>query len=176
MNKKIIVLDDVLSLDFVVDFSDIHFNNAPIEPIRWVDKGNQPLYITELIKIAENYFDLTKAIGYEWWTQNNNYTNKEWHYDTGVSNNALKTPLCSIIYYPLIAHLNGGYFCTEDININPKPNRIIIMAPKTMHKIEAYNGEGATRWSFLINPWEFKLENATPSWHIKEVNSENMVK
>jgi len=41
MNKKIIVLDDVLSLDFVVDFSDIHFNNAPTEPIRWVDKGNE---------------------------------------------------------------------------------------------------------------------------------------
>ncbi len=108
MNKKIIVLDDVLSLDFVVDFSDIHFNNAPTEPIRWVDKGNEPLYIRELIKIAENYFDLTTAVGYEWWTQNNTYTNKEWHYDTGVSNNALKAPLCSIICYPLIAHLNGG--------------------------------------------------------------------
>ena len=155
-----------------------HFNDVPTEKLRWVNKGDQPQYITDLINVADNYFNLSTAVGYEWWTQNNSYSIKEWHYDTDEAEGkeTSKSPLCSIIYYPLAAHLNGGYLSTEDIKIKPKTNRMIIMAPETVHRIEPYNIEEAARWSFLINPWEFKLENATPSWHIKEVNSENMVK
>ena len=175
--KKIIVLDDVISMDSVRAFSENHFNDMPSEQSRWVDKGKQPQYITDLIKVAETYFDLSTAVGYEWWTQNNTYPTKAWHYDVDESNKEiLKSPLCSIIYYPFVAHLNGGYLSTEDVKIKPKTNRMIIMAPNTMHKIETYNIEEATRWSFLLNPFSYKLEEATPSWHIKEENSENMVK
>ena len=175
--KKIIVIDDAISMDSVRAFSENHFNNLPIETSRWVDKGNQPQYITDLVKVAENYFDLSTAVGYEWWTQNNSYSNKAWHYDVDESNKeTLKSPLCSIIYYPFVAHLDGGFFSTEDIKIKPKTNRMIIMAPEIMHRIETYNIEEATRWSFLLNPWNYKLEEVTPSWHIKEENSENMVK
>jgi hypothetical protein len=166
--KKIIVLDDVLSIDSLHIFSLQHFNNIPSERARWVDKGNQPQYITDLIKAANDFFDLSNAVGYEWWTQNNTYSEKNWHYDSDESViEKLKSPLCSIIYYPFVADLNGGFFSAEDIKIKPKTNRMIIMAPEIMHRIEPYNIEEATRWSFLINPWTYKLEAATPSWHIK---------
>jgi len=166
--KKIIVIDDDISMNSVRAFSQNHFNNLPIEPLRWVDKGNQPQYITELVKVAENYFELPTAVGYEWWTQNNSYPTQAWHYDTDESNKeTLKSPLCSIIYYPFVAHLSGGYLSTEDVKIKPKTNRMIIMAPEIMHRIEPYNIEEATRWSFLLNPWAYKPEASTPSWHIK---------
>jgi len=45
--KKIIVLDDVISMDSVRAFSENHFNDMPSEQSRWVDKGNQPQYITD---------------------------------------------------------------------------------------------------------------------------------
>ena len=168
--KKIIVLDDVVSTNSMRAFSDNHFNNMPSEQLRWVDKGNQPPYITDLIKVADDYFDLSDAVGYEWWTHNNTYSEKNWHYDTDQSEGKkLKSPLCSIIYYPFVAHLNGGYLSTEDVKIKPKTNRMIIMAPEIMHKIETYNIEEATRWSFLINPWTYKPEEATPSWHITDI-------
>ena len=175
--RKVIVLDDALSMEDAELFRARHFCLTEGESNRWVDKGNQPKYITNLVKVAENYFELPTAVGYEWWTQNNTYTNRAWHYDVDESNKeTLKSPLCSIIYYPFVAHLNGGYLSTEDVKIKPKTNRMIIMAPEIMHRIETYNIEEATRWSFLLNPWNYKLEEVTPSWHIKEENSENMVK
>ena len=82
MNKKIIVLDDVLSLTSLNAMGVQHFNDVPTEKSRWVNKGNQPQYITDLINVADNYFNLSTAVGYEWWTQNNSYSMKEWHYDT----------------------------------------------------------------------------------------------
>ena len=178
--RKVIVIDDALSVEDVEQFRTHHFCHSEIEWNRWVDKGNQPKYITNLVKVAENYFDLSTAVGYEWWTQKNTYTNKGWHidYDEGefINKHNLKAPLCSIIYYPLVAHIKDGEFVLEDLKIPAKTNRMIIVSPNEPHKINNYNIEEADRWSFLINPWTYKPEAATPSWHIKEENPENMVK
>ena len=178
--KKIIVIDDAISMDSVRAFSENHFNSIPSEESRWVDKGNQPQYITDLIKIAEDYFDLSTAVGYEWWTMKSTYTNRGWHIDNDEKvweDSILQTPLCSIIYYPLVAHIKGGEFVLEDLKIPAKTNRMIIVSANEVHKINNYNIEEADRWSFLLNPWHYKLEWAAPSWHIKEkMGPENTVK
>jgi|GEM_PF-2027111 len=180
VKRKVIVLDDVLSEEDAELFRARHFCSSEREDNRWVDKGNQPKYITNLVNVVESYIDLSTAVGYEWWTQKNTYTGRGWHIDNDeevwASDGILKTPLCSIIYYPLVAHIKGGEFDLGDLKIPAKTNRMIIVSANEPHKINNYNIEEADRWSFLINPWSYKLEWATPSWHIKEENSENMVK
>ena len=64
----------------------------------------------------------------------------------------------------------------DDLKIPAKTNRLIIVSSSEPHKINNYNTEEAERWSFLLNSWDYKLEWAPPSWHIKEENPENMVK
>jgi hypothetical protein len=171
--RKVIVIDDALSTEDTESFRDQHFCMSETEHNRWVDRGNQPNYITSLIKAASEYIDIESAVGYEWWTHKNTYTNKGWHidYDEEVwcASRTLKTPLCSIIYYPLVAHIKGGEFVLEDLKIPAKTNRMIIVSAKEPHKINNYNTEEADRWSFLINPWIYKPEAATPSWHITDI-------
>jgi len=168
MKSKIIVIDDVLSLHDVAAFQDQHFCLENSMPNMWADKGALPSYFERLIKAIQIHVDISKAVGYEWWTQKSTYTNKGWHYDLDedVWTKELKVipPICSVVYYPLVAQLKGGDFITEDIRITPKTNRMILMAPNVVHMIAPYNQEEATRWSFLCNPWSYKLEWANPSW------------
>lgn len=176
MKSKIIVIDDVLSLHDVAAFQDQHFcleNNSI--PNAWADKGVVPPYFQNLVSVVEKHVDISKAVGYEWWTQKSTYSGKGWHYDLdeNIWINQLKVvpPICSIVYYPLVAHMKGGDFITEDIRITPKTNRMIIMKPNVLHMIAPYNQEEATRWSFLCNPWTYKLEWANQTWTKSESGS-----
>lgn len=175
MKSKIIVIDDVLSLHDVAAFQDQHFCLSEGMPNMWADKEAIPSYFQKLIEVVEKHVDISKAVGYEWWTQKSTYTAKGWHYDLDedVWTKELKVipPICSVVYYPLVAQLKGGDFITEDIRITPKTNRMILMKPNTVHMIAPYNQEEATRWSFLCNPWTYKLEWAAPSWIKNEPGS-----
>lgn len=183
-NRQVIVIDDALSLEHNEHFRHRHFCESEVEWGRWITEGNQPKYIDGLIKIASKYMDLEKVAGYEWWTQKNTYTQKGWHidYDEGKmgTEDTLVTPMFSMIYYPLVAHIQGGEFTLEDMKIPAKTNRLIILSANEVHTIGPYNIDNATRWSFLINPWTYKPEVTIPSFHLKEQdpnvdNSTNIV-
>ena len=79
--RKILVFDDVLTVKEAETVRDAHFCLSEPEPIRWVDKGKEPYYMTKLINIASKHFDIKKAVGYDCWTQINTYTHKGWHVD-----------------------------------------------------------------------------------------------
>lgn len=168
MSKKIIVLDDVLSLDDCATFQDQHFCLSDPMPNMWADKEAIPNYFKNLISVASQHFDLSEAVGYEWWTQKNTYTAKGWHYDLDEDiwkhNLKVVPPICSIIYYPLVSCLKGGELILEDLKIQPKTNRMILMSQNVPHMIAPYNIDEATRWSFLCNPWSYKLNWARPTW------------
>ena len=110
-NRQVIVIDDALSLEDNELFRHRHFCESEVEWGRWIAEGNQPEYIDGLIKIASKYMDLEKVAGYEWWTQKNTYTQKGWHidYDEGKMGieDILVTPMFSMIYYQLVAHIQG---------------------------------------------------------------------
>ena len=176
-NRKLFVIDDALSLEDQENFRHRHFCESEVEWGRWITEGNQPNYIDVIIKIARKYMDLEKVAGYEWWTQKNTYTQKGWHidYDEGImgTKSVLKTPMFSMIYYPLVAHIEGGEFTLEDMKIPAKTNRLIILSADEVHKIGPYNIDKATRWSFLLNPWTYKPEVTIPSFHIEGEDPNN---
>ena len=176
-NRKLFVIDDALSLEYQENFRHRHFCESEVEWGRWITEGDQPNYIDGLIKIASKYMDLEKVAGYEWWTQKNTYTGKGWHidYDEGImgTESVLKTPMFSMIYYPLVAHIEGGEFTLEDMKIPAKTNRLIILSADEVHTIGPYNIDRATRWSFLMNPWTYKPEVTIPSFHIEGEDPNN---
>ena len=85
----------------------------------------------------------------------------------------LVTPMFSMIYYPLVAHIQGGEFTLEDMKIPAKTNRLIILSANEVHTIGPYNVDNATRWSFLINPWTYKPEVTIPSFHMEGQDPDN---
>ena len=176
-NRKLFVIDDALSLEYQENFRHRHFCESEVEWGRWITEGDQPNYIDGIIKIARKYMDLEKVAGYEWWTQKNTYTQKGWHidYDEGImgTESVLKTPMFSMIYYPLVAHIEGGEFTLEDMKIPAKTNRLIILSADEVHTIGPYNIDRATRWSFLMNPWTYKPEVTIPSFHMEGEDPNN---
>jgi hypothetical protein len=159
---KLIVLDQALSIEnsyqtyeyFFIQHKDINVNT------NWMSKDQLPGFIEPLILEASRYYDLRDCIGFEWWCQSQgSRPARGWHYDLDDklwnTKRQIQFPLCSIIYYPLIQDLQGGHFITEDITVTPRTNRAIIMAPGTLHDVEAYvNG----RYAVLINPWNYQLQ------------------
>ena len=170
--RKILVFDDVLTVKEAETVRDAHFCLSEPEPIRWVDKGNEPYYMTKLINIAAEHFDISNAVGYDWWTQINTFTYKGWHIDyeekPWTIDRTLNVPLCSLIYYPLAAHVKGGELWTDDLKIPAKTNRLIMMSNNIPHKIAPYNVDDSDRWSLLINPFDHFTEGTVKSWHVNK--------
>ena len=50
--RKLIVIDDALSLEYQEHFRHRHFCESEIEWGRWITEGDQPNYIDGLIKIS----------------------------------------------------------------------------------------------------------------------------
>lgn len=148
------VIDDVFS---TYDLYQLYnkYNNLknPME-FKWVDLQQADLYIRELSSIASKLFDLSSIKGYELWSQYNSRT--DWHYDKDEKVHSETGqyiyPPCSIIFYPHVdKDLVGGVFQTDTgIEVQPKTNRAIVMAPGVFHNVTKYTGE---RFSLLVNPW-----------------------
>ena len=171
LSRQVHILDNVLPDEVIESIRDQHFCLSEAEGRnRWVDRGNEPCYFQALIEVASQYFDLKEAVGYEWWTHKNTYTGKGWHIDYHEAawqrDRTLKTPMCSIIFYPLVANIKGGEFVLEDLKIPAKTNRMILVSSNEPHNIANYNVEDADRWSLLINPWNYVPDGLVPSWHL----------
>lgn len=154
---KLIVQDDILSDQDRQGVYDLFNNNKKSKQSAWIDKQDLPDCLKPLKELAEKEFDISSAVGFELWTHYN--TKPDWHYDkdeyTSSTTGEIKTPLCSIAYYPYIDKLTGGNFVTEDIIVTPVTNRTIIFSPGLYHGVQQYTG---TRFSLLLNPWQYKLQ------------------
>jgi hypothetical protein len=168
--SKIIIQDNILTKSANHAIHRHFFANQEQQLSSWVDKENLPDLFKLLIDDASKYFDLSTAVGYEWWTHKDGTRPPfNWHcdFDEKLFNDegSFKFPLCSIIYYPTISNLQGGNFLTEDTVIEPKTNRAIYMAPGVLHNVDVINS--GTRMSLLINVWTYKLDYCLPTFYIK---------
>ena len=151
-----IILDDVLPTR--EDLTDLIDNK--IDGVTWYDLHQNHLYkkfCTSILDIAKNYYDLSDAIGYEFWGHNGTTTG--WHQDKdemlASKTGKLSFPLCSTVYYLEASNLTGGELVIEnDLGITPKTNRLVIFPPAKFHGVNPFEGK---RGSLLINPWSHPL-------------------
>jgi hypothetical protein len=155
----IAIKDNVLSQADLAIIQELYFCNKPNYDTSWINKSDIPAWFNAIVNEASKFFSTESHVGVEWWTQNNgSLPSKGWHYDLDErlwqEQHKISTPICSIIFYPLIENLQGGQFKTESCIITPQTNRMIVMAPGTLHTVSEYTG---TRWSLLINPWNYAI-------------------
>ena len=163
---KLIIEDNILTKEESYQIYESFFLSGQVPYNMWMDKGSEPAIVKKIIDHAGKYFDLSTAVGYEWWLHlNGSLPPKSWHYDLDehywIEHKVQKNPLCSTIYYPIISNVKGGEFETENVIIEPKSNRAIFMSPNTLHTVKPYTGN---RFSLLINVWDYKLEWCHPTF------------
>jgi hypothetical protein len=135
INSQIIIDNQSASLDAQYTWDEMHL----FHPI---------------ISIIAQHFDLTDAITYEMWQQNNKRP-KGWHYDRdeiAYQNGCELYPIATSVYYLNVSDLDGGnlYF-EDDTFVIPKTNRLVIFSPGVEHYVDRYSGK---RHSIIINPWD----------------------
>ena len=125
----------------------------------WYDLYHEHLYedfCISILAIARKYFDLSDAVGYEFWGHNGTRTG--WHYDKDEDllerEGKYSFPLCSTVYYLEVDRLQGGQLAVESDLITPKTNRLVMFSPGKYHTVEPFKGK---RVSLLINPWSHPL-------------------
>ena len=152
---------------------------------------NENTEIGSIFRIAERYFDLSSAVGYERWF---NIDRKffTWHLDRDErffsSTGQNKFPICTLIYYPFVDEsMEGGNLLLKindygdlagfehiefinklkdnekDMVIRPRNNRLVIFPPGIYHTVENFAGY---RYSIVINPWSYDI---TSNWASGEV-------
>ena len=152
MGLKIVIVDDVLTSQQARQIVQFYTQN-PDESnlIDWYTEPND--WQSDLMSLAQNYFDLSESVGFESWAHVKSHP--DWHIDQdeiAKAKGIIERPLCSIVYYPLVKLDEGGQFMTETEIIQPKTNRAIIFAPGVLHKVAEWKG---SRVSVAINPWKF---------------------
>jgi hypothetical protein len=110
--------------------------------------------VGQILSFVSKFFDLSEMIGFEYWINHN--TDKVWHYDTDLSDDEGRYPICSIVYYPQVGTVSGGNFLTETESIKPKENRLLFFSPGIYHCVESFEGQ---RVSLAINPWKYKVKS-----------------
>ena len=114
-------------------------------------------FCLSMINLASQYYDLTNAVGYEFWTRLNTCV-EGWHRDKDErlfdEKKIISFPLCTIIYYPIVKDLKGGELLLMDDMVTPKTNRMVMLASGVPHNVNEFTGE---RVSMMVNPWSRKF-------------------
>ena len=160
MKYNHIIFDDFFSEDKLEFYQNKIINRTENIPLSWflIEQNHEYKdFCLELISLAKVFFDLSKGIGYEFWTQHNSRP-ESIHCDKDETlwdkQNELKYPICSIVFYLHTKKLSGGNLHLEDGTIVvPKANRVVMFSPGIVHYVEEFEGE---RTSMLVNPWESK--------------------
>jgi hypothetical protein len=123
----------------------------------WFYNEEIPKNIKKLIDISSQEFDLSDMLGIEMWVHQNS-TSGVWHQDTDeylwADSKILSFPICSLAYYPYVSDkLVGGNFTTNDFEIEPKTNSLIIFSSDIWHIVPEFKGE---RFAVLICPWRYR--------------------
>ena len=118
-------------------------------------------FCLSMVNLASQYYDLTDAVGYEFWTRLNTCV-EGWHRDKDErlfdEKKIISFPLCTIIYYPIVKDLKGGELLLMDDMVTPKTNRMVMLASGVPHNVNEFTGE---RVSMMVNPWSRKFISQT---------------
>jgi hypothetical protein len=150
---KFVIIDDVLpENDRNIISEYIYVQQNLINVFEEFYKFNSNPSHEKLINIAGKYFDMSKAVGYEMWSNKQalgKHIDKD---ERRAKNGILSYPICSIVYYPIIENLVGGLLCMDDLTITPKQNRAVIFGPRVLHWAEKFTGK---RLAIAINPFDY---------------------
>jgi hypothetical protein len=178
MTEKVVILDDVFTENQLHFFKSQLLNSyrgeATDKPFvsvyensvnsGWfeVDEPHDNSIVCEnLLNLTKKYYSEVKDIrGYDFWAHYNTRP-QEWHFDKDetayIKYGIERFPVCSIICYLEVDLQEGGSLVIEPgIKIEPRTNRMILMAPGVYHFVEEYTGE---RIGVNINPWCTKMYN-----------------
>ena len=164
MTKTAVIIDNLLNPDDLKNIQD-KVESENTMPTYWYDISQQHDYFNLchlLLITANNHYDLSDVIGYEFWGHKNTRPPGGWHYDKDEiafhRDGIYKFPVCSIIYYPVIENLIGGELILNKDVITPRTNRLIIFKSGVYHYVNEFEGK---RYSLLINPWTHKLTSVS---------------
>jgi hypothetical protein len=159
MERSAVIIDDVFSYEELTSIQSQIYEK--LYSNTWFDLTEEhewQSFSHALMKLANQYYDLSDVVGYEFWSHYNTRPYGGWHYDkdevTYHSKKIYKFPVCSIVYYPIIDNMSGGELILEKDVVVPKVNRVVIFKPGMYHYVNEFDG---TRYSMLINPWTYKL-------------------
>ncbi len=160
MKYNHIIVDNFFAEDRLEVYQNKILNRIENIPLSWflIDEDHEYQdFCSDLISLSKKFYDLSDAIGYEFWTQHNSRP-ESIHYDKDEilweKNNELKYPICSIVFYLYTKKLIGGNLHLEDGTIiTPKENRVVMFSPGIVHYVEEFEGQ---RTSMLVNPWTYK--------------------
>lgn len=153
MSLTSVIIDDILDLKSV---SEIHksIDESTRDPFFYTinDSHLYDDFCLKMIQIANEFYDLSSYVGYEFWTRLNRCVGG-WHCDKDErlydEQKIVSYPLCTIIYYPHV-DMKGGELLLGNDKILPKTNRMVIFAPGIPHNVEDFTGD---RISMMVNPW-----------------------
>ena len=154
----IVIMDDVV--ENLSTFQDYALSFKENKNEKWYSLNENhdfTDFCQQMLSVANAYFDLSKCIGYEFWTHNDTIP-KTWHLDKveqlKLKQGITRFPLCSMVYYVMVDNLRGGKLHIEDEIITPKTNRLVIFSPGKYHCVEPFIG---SRTTYCVNPWDVKL-------------------
>ena len=122
----------------------------------------------QILNKIKSHYDMSKCVGYEVWTHNqtcacdgNYHDDKDEAYMKATGEN--RFPICSSALY-IAADLEdetGELFIELDNGMNdviiPKANRFVMFDPGINHCVGLFNSTD-NRVSFLLNPWNYKID------------------
>jgi len=150
-NSKFIYLTDVLDNESRLEAADMARENISDNDnySRYFFPGDNKV-VDILINKARTVFDLTACQYYEMWSNDHALT---MHIDMEPTawrrEQQVITPMCTLVYYPEIKLESGGKFLTDDVELVPVENSMVIFSPGVYHGVEPFVG---TRLSLAINP------------------------
>ena len=149
------IVDDFLTEDQMLEIrsNTFLFENSEVETTGSYSWDEIKIF-HPIINYLSEHFDLSNAVTYEVWQQENTRP-LGWHHDKDEklweSGELLFPILTSIFYLDVNVTSGGNLFLEDDIVIEPKTNRLVLFGPDVEHFVQAYSG---IRHSIIINPWD----------------------
>ena len=149
------IVDDFLTEDQMLEIrsNTFLFENSEVETTGSYSWDEIKIF-HPIINYLSEHFDLSNAVTYEVWQQENTRP-LGWHHDKDEKlweRGELLFPILTSIFYLDVNVTSGGnLFLEDDIVIEPKTNRLVLFGPDVEHFVQAYSG---IRHSIIINPWD----------------------
>ena len=149
------IVDDFLTEDQMLEIrsNTFLFKNSEVETTGSYSWDEIKIF-HPIINYLSEHFDLSNAVTYEVWQQENTRP-LGWHHDKDEklweSGELLFPILTSIFYLDVNLTSGGNLFLEDDTVIEPVTNRLVAFGPGVEHYVEPYSG---SRHSIIINPWD----------------------
>lgn len=132
---------------------------------QWHDLPSESFYHNKILaEIADEFADISTAVGLEEWHQDADWFLPEEHEDKDeklyAETGEISYPLCSAILYLKVENLVGANLrlVRDNVDIIPKPGTLVLLAPGVVHSITDFLS--GKRISINLNIWDRSLKKS----------------